>query len=83
MKEKEIIDYEQEYYNLLYENRKCKRKIKELEEESEQKQNKKENLFLNKEKFQKLEEEIYILKKYKDVNIKKVLLEQISKYKRE
>lgn len=57
MKEKEIIDYEQEYYNLLYENRKCKRKIKELEEE------------------------IYILKKYKDVNIKKVLLEQISKYK--
>lgn len=59
MKEKEIIDYEQEYYNLLYENRKCKRKIKELEEE------------------------IYILKKYKDVNIKKVLLEQISKYKRE
>ena len=59
MKEKEIIDYEQEYYNLLYENRKCKRKIKELEEE------------------------IYILKKYKDVNIKKVLLEQISKNKRE
>lgn len=59
MKEKEIIDYEQEYYNLLYENRKCKRKIKELEVE------------------------IYILKKYKDVNIKKVLLEQISKYKRE
>lgn len=59
MKEKEIIDYEQEYYNLLYENRKCKRKIKELEEE------------------------IYILNKYKDVNIKKVLLEQISKYKRE
>lgn len=59
MKEKEIIDYEKEYYNLLYENRKCKRKIKELEEE------------------------IYILKKYKDVNIKKVLLEQISKYKRE
>ena len=59
MKEKEIIDYEQEYYNLLYENRKYKRKIKELEEE------------------------IYILKKYKDVNIKKVLLEQISKYKRE
>ncbi len=59
MKEKEIIDYEQEYYNLLYENKKCKRKIKELEEE------------------------IYILKKYKDVNIKKVLLEQISKYKRE
>lgn len=58
MKEKEIIDYEQEYYNLLYENRKYKRKIKELEE-------------------------IYILKKYKDVNIKKVLLEQISKYKRE
>ena len=48
MKEKEIIDYEQEYYNLLYENKKCKRKIKELEEE------------------------IYILKKYKDVNIKKV-----------
>lgn len=47
MKEKEIIDYEQEYYNLLYENRKYKRKIKELEEE------------------------IYILKKYKDVNIKK------------
>lgn len=59
MKEKEIIDYEQEYYNLLYENKKCKRKIKELEEE------------------------IYILKKYKDVNIKKVLLEQISEYKRE
>lgn len=59
MKEKEIIDYEQEYYNLLYENRKYKRKIKELEEE------------------------IYILKKYKDVNIKKVLLEKISKYKRE
>lgn len=59
MKEKEIIDYEQEYYNLLYENRKYKRKIKELEEE------------------------IYILKKYKDVNIKKVSLEQISKYKRE
>lgn len=59
MKEKEIIDYEQEYYNLLYENRKCKRKIKELEEE------------------------IYILNKYKDVKIKKVLLEQISKYKRE
>lgn len=59
MKEKEITDYEQEYYNLLYENRKYKRKIKELEEE------------------------IYILKKYKDVNIKKVLLEQISKYKRE
>lgn len=59
MKEKEIIDYEREYYNLLYENRKYKRKIKELEEE------------------------IYILKKYKDVNIKKVLLEQISKYKRE
>lgn len=59
MKEKEIIDYEQEYYNLLYENRKYKRKIKELEEE------------------------IYILKKYKDVNIKKVLLEQISKYKGE
>lgn len=59
MKEKEIIDYEQEYYNLLYENRKCKRKNKELEEEN------------------------YILKKYKDVNIKKVLLEQISKYKRE
>lgn len=59
MKEKEIIDYDQEYYNLLYENRKYKRKIKELEEE------------------------IYILKKYKDVNIKKVLLEQISKYKRE
>lgn len=59
MKEKEIIDYEQEYYNLLYENRKYKREIKELEEE------------------------IYILKKYKDVNIKKVLLEQISKYKRE
>lgn len=59
MKEKKIIDYEQEYYNLLYENRKYKRKIKELEEE------------------------IYILKKYKDVNIKKVLLEQISKYKRE
>ena len=59
MKEKEIIDYEQEYYNLLYENRKYKRKIKELEEE------------------------IYILKKYKDVNIIKVLLEQISKYKRE
>lgn len=59
MKEKEIIDYEQEYYNLLYENRNYKRKIKELEEE------------------------IYILKKYKDVNIKKVLLEQISKYKRE
>lgn len=59
MKEKEIIDYEQEYYNLLYENRKYKRKIKELEEE------------------------IYILKKYKDVNIKKVLLDQISKYKRE
>ena len=59
MKEKEIIDYEQEYYNLLYENRKYKRKIKELEEE------------------------IYILKKYKDVNIKKVLLKQISKYKRE
>ena len=59
MKEKEIIDYEQEYYNLLYENRKYKRKIKELEEE------------------------IYILKKYKDVNIKKLLLEQISKYKRE
>ena len=59
MKEKEIIDYEQEYYNLLYENKKYKRKIKELEEE------------------------IYILNKYKDVNIKKVLLEQISKYKRE
>ena len=59
MKEKEIIDYEQEYYNLLYENRNYKRKIKELEEE------------------------IYILKKYKDMNIKKVLLEQISKYKRE
>ena len=59
MKEKKIIDYEQEYYNLLYEDRKYKRKIKELEEE------------------------IYILKKYKDVNIKKVLLEQISKYKRE
>ena len=30
-----------------------KQRIKELEEESEQKQNKKENLFLNKEKFQK------------------------------
>ena len=43
----------------MNENRKYKRKIKELEEE------------------------IYILKKYKDVNIKKVLLEQISKYKRE
>ena len=33
MKEKEIIDYEQEYYNLLYENKKYKRKIKELEKD--------------------------------------------------
>ena len=45
-----------------------KQRIKELEEESEQKQNKKENLFLNKEKFQKELDEL--TKKLSDKELK-------------
>jgi hypothetical protein len=51
-------DYEQLYYDLLYEHKKALKKIKDLEQELE------------------------TLSKYKDIEIKKILVEQLIKFKK-
>lgn len=51
-------DYEQLYYDLLYEHKKALKKIEELEQELE------------------------TLSKYKDIEVKKILVEQLIKFKK-
>lgn len=51
-------DYEQLYYDLLYEHKKALKKIEDLEQELE------------------------ILTEYKDMDIKKILVEQLIKFKK-